>query len=209
MNHLLDWPTLFVGAFLDALIGPNLLVPGEPFLLAAGYQLQQGIYAGVIAVFIAGWLGDQSSYFIGRQFGVPAQRKLTAWQPWLNRYFARARLLMRQSGNHILLFSRLLGPIAWIVPFIAGTQQVAWQRFTFFSGIGLMLGVGQFVLWGYLLAYGIEAIPWLHTAKVYLTEHKTGVIIGVVVFIGAFVALQLRRRQVVAKLSEEDDSTLK
>ena len=44
--------SLFFGALMDALIGPNLFVPGEPFLLAAGYQLHQGIVTGVLAVLL-------------------------------------------------------------------------------------------------------------------------------------------------------------
>lgn len=197
------WYILFLGAFLDALIEPNLVVPGEPFLLAAGYQLQQGLIGGVIAVLVAGWLGDQSSFFIGRHFGIPAQRKLIAWQPWLSRYFARARLLMRQNGNKVLLLARLLGPVAWVVPFIAGTQQVSWQRFTLFGGIGLLLGVGQFIVWGYVLAYGIASIPWLHDIKNYVTTHKTAMMIGVVGIIVLFVLLQLRRRRILAKITAE------
>lgn len=162
---------LFVGAFLDALIGPNLVVPGEPFLLAAGYQLHHGIMGGVFAVLLGGLLGDQSSYWIGRKYGLTVQRKLIAWQPRFNRPLARCRLFMRQNGNKVLLFARLLGPIAWLVPFVAGTQQIAWQRFSFFATIGLIIGMGQFIFWGYLLAYGIDKIPWLYQLKALINDH--------------------------------------
>lgn len=50
--------SLFIGALLDALIGPNLFVPGEPFLIAAGYQLHQGVVTGVFAVLLGGFIGD-------------------------------------------------------------------------------------------------------------------------------------------------------
>ena len=164
--------SLFFGALLDALIGPNLFVPGEPFLLAAGYQLHQGIVSSVIAVLVGGLIGDQASYFIGRRFGKPAQRKLIGWQPKTKRPIARCRHLMATKGNWLLMFSRLLGPVAWVVPFIAGTQQIGWRRFSFYSLIGLLLGVGQFVLWGYLLALGVEQFPLLTQAKDIVVEHK-------------------------------------
>ncbi|KLN66966.1 LssY C-terminal domain-containing protein [Vibrio sp. VPAP30] len=164
--------SLFVGALLDALIGPNLFVPGEPFLLAAGYQLQQGIVTGVIAVLLGGFIGDQVSYFIGRKMGIPAQKKLIRWQPKTRRPIARCRHLMAKKGNYVLAFARLLGPVAWVVPFVAGSQKITWVRFSLYSTIGLLLGVGQFVAWGYLFGYGIDKFPLLNEIKIFIVEHK-------------------------------------
>ncbi|MGF1901647.1 LssY C-terminal domain-containing protein [Aliivibrio sifiae] len=171
-----DSMTLFIGALLDALIGPNLFVPGEPFLIAAGFQLHQGIWGGVAAVVMGGLLGDQLSYFIGRRFGRNAQRRLIKWQPKTRRPIARCRLLLQRKGNAVLMFARLLGPVAWIVPFIAGVNQISWRRFSVFATIGLFFGVGQFVLWGYLLSYGLEAFPWFNDVKVFVIEHKQFII---------------------------------
>ncbi|WP_199481679.1 LssY C-terminal domain-containing protein [Vibrio owensii] len=169
---MLEAISLFFGAFLDATIGPNLFVPGEPFLLAAGYQLHQGIIWGVIAVLIGGWLGDQLSYFIGKHSGSKAQRKLIRWQAKTKRPIARCRLLMKKRGNTILIFARLLGPVAWVVPFMAGSVNVSWKRFTVCSSIGLILGVGQFVVAGYLLAAGLQTWLPLDSLKLILIEHK-------------------------------------
>lgn len=169
---MLEAISLFFGAFLDATIGPNLFVPGEPFLLAAGYQLHQGIIWGVIAVFMGGWLGDQLSYFIGKRSGSKAQRKLIRWQAKTKRPIARCRLLMKKRGNAILIFARLLGPVAWVVPFMAGSVNVSWKRFTACSSIGLILGVGQFVIAGYLLATGLQTWLPLDSLKLILIEHK-------------------------------------
>lgn len=167
---------LFIGALLDALIGPNLFVPGEPFLIAAGYQLQQGVITGVIAVLLGGFIGDQISFFIGRKAGLPAQKRLIRWQIKTRRPIARCRHLMHKKGNHVLAFARLLGPIAWVVPFIAGTQKIGWRRFTLYSSIGLLLGVGQFVAWGYLLAYGVDQFPLIDEVKAFVVEHQPSLI---------------------------------
>ncbi|MCR9943234.1 LssY C-terminal domain-containing protein [Vibrio owensii] len=169
---MLEAISLFFGAFLDATIGPNLFVPGEPFLLAAGYQLHQGIIWGVIAVLVGGWLGDQLSYFIGKRSGSKAQRKLIRWQAKTKRPIARCRLLMKKRGNAILIFARLLGPVAWVVPFMAGSVNVSWKRFTVCSSIGLILGVGQFVVAGSLLAAGLQTWLPLDSLKLILIEHK-------------------------------------
>ncbi len=164
--------SLFIGAFLDALIGPNLFVPGEPFLIAAGYQLHQGVVYGVMAVLLGGWLGDQVSYAIGYRHGRWLQKKLVRWQPKARRSVVKCKLLMKNRGRTVLVFARLLGPVAWVVPFIAGVEQVPWRRFSAYSLLGLLLGVGQFVLWGYLLAYGIEQFPLLEAAQQFFVEHQ-------------------------------------
>ena len=177
-----DSIALFTGALLDALIGPNLFVPGEPFLIAAGFQLHQGVWAGVIAVLFGGLIGDQLSYWIGRRFGRKAQTRLMNWQPKTRRPIARCRLLLQRKGNSVLLFARLLGPVAWIVPFIAGVNHISWRRFSIFATIGLLLGVGQFVLWGCLLSYGLEAFPWFNDVNVFVIEHKQFIIISFIVF---------------------------
>lgn len=172
---------LFFGALLDALIGANFFVPGEPFLLAAGYQLYNGLVWGVLAVALGAFIGDQASYFIGRRMGISAQRRLITWQPKTKRSVARFRLLMYRKGNYVLVFARLLGPIAWLVPFLAGSQRVAWRRFSLYSAFGLVLGVGQWILWGYLLAAGIDNFPWWQSLNVFVVEHQYS--LGIVLFL--------------------------
>ncbi|CCN37601.1 putative SNARE associated Golgi protein [Vibrio nigripulchritudo SO65] len=168
----MDILMLFGGAFLDALIGPNLIVMGEPFLLAAGYLLQQGTTLGVIAVIAGAIVGDHLSFGMGRYWGNPIQKKLIRKFPKLRRVFARARILMRKKGAWVITFARLLGPISWVVPFIAGSHGYKWRKFAIYDSIGILLGVGQFVAWGYLIATGLETFNWLNDAKVFVAEHK-------------------------------------
>lgn len=171
---------LFFGAFLDALIGANLFVPGEPFLLAAGYQLYDGLWYGVIAVALGGLFGDQISFFIGKNLGNKAQQRLISWQPKTQRPIARFRLLFAKKGNLVLIFARLLGPIAWVVPFLAGSQRVSWQRFTACDILGLILGIGQWILWGYLLAAGLQSMPWWTAISDFFTNYQSSLLIGLV-----------------------------
>ncbi len=169
---MLDSLSLFFGALLDATIGPNMFIPGEPFLIAAGYQLHQGIIWGVVAALSGSWLGDQFSYALGRLYGPQASRKLTRRWSRLRRPVARCRLLMQTRGTTLLVFARLLGPVAWFVAFMAGSSRIGWQRFAVFSFIGLLVGGGQFVMAGYLLAAGAES--WLPVGAIqqFLIEHQ-------------------------------------
>mgnify|MGYP000310982667 CR=1 FL=1 len=163
---------LFWGALLDALIGPNFFVPGEPFFIAAGYQLHNGIWLAVVAVMLGGLLGDQLSYLIGYKVGNKAQRKLIRVIPKSRRAIARCRYLMTKKGAYVIAFARLLGPIAWVVPFIAGTNKTPWAKFSLLASLGLLIGGGQFIFWGFILAYGIEQVPMLYDAKVFIIEHQ-------------------------------------
>ncbi|EGU30937.1 LssY C-terminal domain-containing protein [Vibrio scophthalmi] len=196
---LLTGEALFIGALLDALIGPNLFVPGEPFLLAAGYQLQQGVWSGLIAVFVGAILGDHISYFIGRYLGGRAQRKLSAWLPKTRRPIARCRRLMHQKGNYVLTFARLLGPIAWVVPFMAGSNKISWRRFAAFDLVGVLLGGGQFVMWGYLLAIGVDQFPLLTQAQAVLVEHQYLLLILICCIVFLYFGRKLRWRFFFAK----------
>lgn len=198
---MIEGVSLFVGALLDALIGPNLFVPGEPFMLAAGYQLHQGIVSGVIAVLLGGFIGDQLSFAIGKRLGGRAQRKLVNWRPSLRRSVAKCRYLMSRRGNYVLVFARLLGPVAWVVPFIAGSQNIAWRRFTFFSAIGLLLGVGQFVTWGYLAAVGIDQFPIMTDIKQFVFEHQLSLFAILASMVFYLIGRKLKWRFMFTKLS--------
>nr|WP_174269563.1 LssY C-terminal domain-containing protein [Vibrio ichthyoenteri] len=192
---------LFTGALLDALIGPNLFVPGEPFLLAAGYQLQQGVWYGLFAVLLGALLGDHISYWVGRYLGASAQRRLIQWQPKTRRPIARCRRLMFKKGNYVLAFARLLGPIAWVVPFMAGTNRISWPRFATFDLFGVVLGVGQFVVWGYLLAIGIDKFPILTQAKAVLIEHQYLLLVLLCSVVFLYVGRKLHWRFLFAKFT--------
>lgn len=178
--------TLFLGALLDGVIGPNLIVMGEPFLLSAGYLLQQGSAAGVVAVLLGALVGDQCSYFIGRNYGYAIQRKLIRMKPSLRRVFARARLLMYRRGAWVITFARSLGPVAWVVPFIAGGSRVSWRRFTLYDSIGIFIGVGQFIFWGYLISYGLDSFDLLTQIQVFVKEHIALISLLSVVFVFSF-----------------------
>lgn len=187
---MLESLTLFLGALGDALIGPNLFVTGEPFMVAAGYQLYAGSVLGVLAVFTGAFLGDQASFAIGRKYGRHVQSAIIKRRPGLRRKVARGRLMLKTNERKVLVLARLLGPVAWVVPFIAGSGGTRWQRFTVYSSIGLLLGVGQFVFWGYLLAMGIESIPWFEEVKIFVSEHML-----LMITIGSVVLFYLMARR--------------
>ncbi|OCH58434.1 LssY C-terminal domain-containing protein [Vibrio splendidus] len=198
---MFDGLGLFLGALGDALIGPNLFVPGEPFFIAAGFQLYSGAWMALVLVMLGGLLGDQLSYFIGYKYGAKAQRRLIKFRPKTKRLIARCRYLVARKGTYIILFARLLGPIAWVVPFIAGSHRVPWRNFSVLAFIGLALGGGQFIAWGMLLAHGVENFPWLNSLKIFISEHNS-LIVGVfAVSVFTIIGYRMKWRRLVLKSS--------
>ncbi|MFA0729832.1 VTT domain-containing protein, partial [Vibrio sp. 10N.222.48.A4] len=198
---MFDGLGLFLGALGDALIGPNLFVPGEPFFIAAGFQLYSGAWMALVLVMLGGLLGDQLSYFIGYKYGAKAQRRLIKFRPKTKRLIARCRYLIARKGTYIILFARLLGPIAWVVPFIAGSHRVPWRNFSVLALFGLALGGGQFIAWGMLLAHGVENFPWLNNLKIFISEHNS-LIAGVfTVLVFTIIGYRMKWRRLVLKSS--------
>ncbi|MGR5062956.1 LssY C-terminal domain-containing protein [Photobacterium sp. DNB22_13_2] len=166
------WWWYFGGSFLDALIGPNIFFPGEPFLLAAGYLLSSGAIYGLLAVLAGGFIGDQISFWIGRRSGSHGRRWLVRKFNKTQRPIAKTRFILHKRGPWVITASRLLGPVAWIMPFIAGSYAMSWTTFTLYSSIGLILGVGQFTLAGFFIGKGINVLPSWQTIGLFFQEHS-------------------------------------
>ncbi len=106
---------------------------------------------------------------------------------------------MVKKGNYVLLFARLLGPVAWVVPFMAGTNGIRWRRFTVYSSIGLILGVGQFIVWGYLLSYGVDNVAALSKVKTFLLAHQYSLLALLAAGLFLYVGIKYKYRNYCVK----------
>jgi len=68
--------------------------------------------------------------------------------------------------------ARLLGPLSWIMPFIAGVSKVDYRKFLLYNSLGIIVGIGQFILVGYIFGLHYEKIlkniSWSITALLIL-----------------------------------------
>ncbi|RKR03222.1 DedA family protein [Maricaulis maris] len=149
--------SLFGGAFLDSLPGPCLFVFGEVFFVLAGTLLHDtGSLWPVVAVFAGALSADQIGYVLGARVAAPLRRLVLATARRRAAYRRAQRGLQRRTLVFVAI-SRLLGPVAWITPALAGSLRISRLRFSLGSLIGVFVGVGQFVLYGWLLAAGAVA----------------------------------------------------
>ena len=149
-------------AFGDALVGLNAFVIGEVAFLAAGAIAGSGgSLVPVVVVFCAAWSGDLISYWIGRTYG-PELRRYLLVRRSTRKALRQGEYLISKHGVPFIIAARLLGPVAWVAPFLAGTARMKLLGFVPASAMGVCLGVGQFVFYGFigsdLLSLGFEYV---------------------------------------------------
>jgi membrane protein DedA with SNARE-associated domain len=145
--NLLPGGMLFVGAvfviaFLEALVGIGLVMPGSVLTVFSGWLAFQGkapITAIMAAAALGALLGDMLSYWLGARFG----GHLWRWKVLVKRQdlLRLTELFFFEHGGKGVFFGRFLGPIRGLVPFVAGASQM---RPFAFSGYALVSGI----LWG-------------------------------------------------------------
>lgn len=164
-HHDLAYLILFLGAFFDTLIGVSFFVWGEIFFLAGSILAGMGVLnleLVIVTLYVGGSAGDNLSYYLGRVLA-PISYRRAKTIPVFRRFFSissyrRSVLFFNKYGPVSVLLGRLLGPLAWITPFLAGQYNVPYRKFLIFDTIGVMLGIGEFIAAGYLFGKHYEAL---------------------------------------------------
>ena len=149
---------LFLGSYLETIIGIGFFIYGEFFFLAGAILAGAGVLNIwiVSAVCISGGiLGDSTSYYIGRVYGKRILGKIFRED---NRYLSAKNYdsgirFFSSHGKKSILFARLLGPLSWITPFLAGSLHVKPRDFLKYNIPGVIIGIGQFMVVGYLFGF--------------------------------------------------------
>jgi membrane protein DedA with SNARE-associated domain len=133
---------VLVIAFLEALVGIGLIMPGSVLTVFSGWLAFQGKASVLLimsAAALGALLGDLFSYWLGARFG----SHLWNWRLLQKRQelLHQAELFFFQHGGKGIFFGRFLGPIRGLVPFVAGASRM--RPMPFFS-YALVSGI----LWG-------------------------------------------------------------
>jgi undecaprenyl-diphosphatase len=133
---------VFVIAFLEALVGVGLIMPGSVLTVFSGWLAFQGkasIATIMASAGLGALLGDLLSYWLGARFGV----HLWQWSLLKKRQdlLHLTELFFLEHGGKSIFFGRFLGPIRGLVPFVAGASHM---RPVVFSGYAIVSGI----LWG-------------------------------------------------------------
>jgi membrane-associated protein len=150
---------IFVGSYLDAIIGINFIVRGEFFFLAGAILAGTGTLSlplVVLVTFGGSILGDSTSYWIGREFGAGLFKERRFLFNPAN--LERGRKFLERFGARAVFLARLLGPVTWVTPFFAGVYRTPYRQFLLYDVLGVCVGVGQFIVVGYLFGNNYQSV---------------------------------------------------
>jgi len=168
---------LFLGSYFETVVGPGFFIYGELFFLPGAILAGTGIlniWFVAIATLSGGVLGDYTSYELGRKHG--HQFFKTG-----NKYFSpenhkKGAQFFDKYGPKAIFFARLLGPLSWITPFLAGTYGIPRKTFFKYNIPGVFVGIGEFLVVGYLFGNNYEvALKFI--------QEKIAYILGVLLFL--------------------------
>lgn len=156
---------LFLGSLFETLIPLSLIVLGEVFFLAGALLAGMGtlnVWAVLGALYAGGIVGDNLSYWLGRRFGASLFECLSSW-PFVGRLVQRdihrrGMSFFARRGAAAVFAARLSGPLSWVMPAMAGMFRLDYVTFLRFNTLGIIVGIGQFIVVGYCFG---EYLPWI------------------------------------------------
>jgi len=152
---LLAYLILFLGSFLETYILTCIFLSGQIVFIGGAILASAGVLDIVwvsILCIGGGILGDSTSFWTGRLFGKQLRERFlhrrNMFLTPLN--FERAQDILLKRGKSAIFFARLLGPLSWIMPFIAGSLKIRYPTYLLYNIPGVIVGIGEFIALGYI-----------------------------------------------------------
>ena len=195
------WTYLLVGFFAFAETGAfiGLLVPGETVMILGGAVAGQGatnVYIVIGIAWLMAFLGDSTSFFIGRRLGRDFLRRNgprfgvgTDRLDQIDDYFSR-------HGGKTIFIGRFVGFVRAFAPFVAGSSGMAYRGFVPYSILGTGLWVSSAILLGYLFSRSIDTVLTYAGKGAFVLGAFIVVIVGIVA-LRRFLRVEENRREAV------------
>src|SRR3954463_1263779 len=161
-NTLGAWTYLLVGVFAFAETGAfvGLVVPGETVMLLGGAVAGQGaidIYLLIAIAWFSAWLGDTTSFFIGRRLGREFVLKNGPRFGIGHERFEKVEDYFARHGGKTIFIGRFISLVRAFAPFIAGSSGMRYRAFVPYSILGTGLWASAHILVGYFFSRSIES----------------------------------------------------
>ncbi len=201
-NALGAWTYLLVGVFAFAETGAfvGLVVPGETVMLLGGAVAGQGaidVYLLIAIAWFAAWLGDTTSFFVGRRLGRDFVLRHGSRVGISHERFEQVEDYFSRHGGKTIFIGRWISLVRALAPFIAGSSGMGYRGFLPYSILGTGLWASVHILVGYFFSRSIESAAHYAGRGAFLLASTIVVVVGIV-----FAVRRLRdeqnRRSIVA-----------
>jgi undecaprenyl-diphosphatase len=160
-NALGSWTYLLVGLFAFAETGAfvGLVVPGETVMLLGGAVAGQGaidIYLLIAIAWFCAWLGDTTSFFLGRKLGREFVLKHGPRVGISHERFEKVEDYFDRHGGKTIFIGRWISLVRAFAPFIAGSSGMQYRGFVPYSVLGTGLWASLHILVGYFFSNAVE-----------------------------------------------------
>ncbi len=211
ISHTLGaWTYLLVGVFAFAETGAfvGLVVPGETVMLLGGAVAGQGaidIYLLIAIAWFAAWLGDTTSFFLGRRLGREFVMRHGPRFGISHERFEKVEDYFGRHGGKTIFIGRWISLVRAFAPFIAGSSGMGYRAFVPYSILGTGLWASLHILIGYFFSRSIETAGHYAARGAFLLATLIALVAGTV-----FVVRRLRveeNREAVVRWLERHRAT--
>ncbi|MFL5897891.1 MAG: bifunctional DedA family/phosphatase PAP2 family protein [Solirubrobacterales bacterium] len=184
-NTLGAWTYLLVGLFAFAETGAfvGLVVPGETVMLLGGAVAGQGaidIYLLIAIAWFSAWLGDTTSFFLGRRLGRNFVLDHGPRVGISHERFEKVEDYFGRHGGKTIFIGRFISLVRAFAPFIAGSSGMRYRAFVPYSILGTGLWASAHILVGYFFSRSIETAGNYAAKGAFLLATLIVVVVGIV-----------------------------
>jgi undecaprenyl-diphosphatase len=184
-NTLGAWTYLLVGLFAFAETGAfvGLVVPGETVMLLGGAVAGQGaidIYLLIAIAWFAAWLGDTTSFFLGRKLGRNFVLDHGPKVGISHERFEKVEDYFGRHGGKTIFIGRFISLVRAFAPFIAGSSGMQYRAFVPYSILGTGLWATAHILVGYFFSRSIETAGKYAAKGAFLLATLIVIVVGIV-----------------------------
>jgi membrane protein DedA with SNARE-associated domain len=201
-NALGAWTYLLVGLFAFAETGAfvGLVVPGETVMLLGGAVAGQGaidIYLLIAIAWFAAWLGDTTSFFLGRRLGREFVMRHGPRFGIGHERFEKVEDYFARHGGKTIFIGRFISLVRAFAPFIAGSSGMRYRAFVPYSILGTGLWASAHILIGFFFSRSIDTAAKYAGRGAFLLGMLIVLVGGTVVLVRRF-RVEANRRVAVA-----------
>ena len=152
---------ILLAAMLDASPFFGLLVPGQIFVIIGGFLVKTGVLKIGDVIFVSALgaiIGDFIGYLLGKEYGYSFIARFGKYFFFKKERFEKVKRLMNHHTGKTLIVGRFNSLARSFAPFIAGSTNVSFLKFSIYNIIGGISWAISFVMIGYVSGKSYEIV---------------------------------------------------